>query len=129
MSKLTRLAEPGSRPKLVRPSEEMKRLSAALCEELQCWPDVKKRAMFGLHAFFRKKKIFALIPDKRAPSSPNGIAFKLRAPGARTKGRWVVFRVEGDGGFGEAISHLRQAYAKGDSRDNNNSRAGSHDRT
>jgi hypothetical protein len=112
MRKTTVLAEPGARPRLVRPSEEMKRLSAAFCEELLRWPDVRMRSMFGLRAFFRRKEIFALIPDKRAPESPNAIAYKLRAQAGSGRRKWLVFRIETEKEYGEAVSCLKRAYAR-----------------
>jgi hypothetical protein len=93
------------RPRLPSPSEEMRRRSALLAQELANWPDIATRPMFGLRAFYRKGVIFAMLPEKRAFEIPNGIAYK-------EAGKWKVFDLENDQRAGRALAILEQAYAR-----------------
>jgi len=55
----------------------MKQWSAMLGAELQGWPHVKTKPMFGLLGFYRKKNIFAALPVTRGIVAPNSIIFKM----------------------------------------------------
>jgi len=79
------------RPKLLRISEEMKQWSAMMERELNAWPGVKSRPMFGFIGFYRDNKIFAGLPRTRALNTPNSIILKFDPPAeesvkARTRG-------------------------------------------
>jgi hypothetical protein len=103
-----------SRPKFARVSEEMRRLSALIGEELMRWPEVTERPMFGMRAFYRKDVVFALLPEKRTMDRPNSIAYKL-ADEDRTlrEGRkWRLFDVEDESAIAEALQVLDEAYCK-----------------
>ena len=65
------------RPKLAPVSEEMKEWSALLGTELVSWPGVTSRRMFGMTAFYRKKKVFAVLPRTRAFGESQSIGFNL----------------------------------------------------
>jgi hypothetical protein len=67
-----------ARPALIRISEEMKQWSALLGAELERWPGVRTKPMFGFVSFYRGKNIFAALPRTRAMNSANSIIFKLR---------------------------------------------------
>ena len=69
------------RPALVRVSEEMKQWSALLGGELERWPGVRTKPMFGFVGYYRGRKIFAALPITRAMNSANSIIFKLRGAG------------------------------------------------
>ena len=58
-------------------SEEMKRWSAMLGEELKQWPKVKSRPMFGMRGFYRESKIFAALPVTRGVKTPNSFIFRI----------------------------------------------------
>jgi hypothetical protein len=70
------------RPKLIKVSDEMQRFSVLLLEEVQTWPDVTTRPMFGLVSAFRRRKIFAALPRTRAMDAANSFIFKLHSPSA-----------------------------------------------
>jgi hypothetical protein len=93
------------RIKLPRPSEEMRYWCALLAEEMLSWPEVSARPMFGMRAFYRKKAIFALLPDKRALENPSAIGFK-------EGGKWKSFEMAGEEGIGAALAVLGKAYAE-----------------
>jgi hypothetical protein len=66
------------RPTLPRVAEEMKEWSAMMGNELRSWPHVKTRPMFGMLGFYRKAKVFALLPVTRGIGAPNTIIFKMK---------------------------------------------------
>jgi hypothetical protein len=115
-----------ARPKLPKISDEMKAWSAALEREVGDWPQVTASSFFGLTAFRRKDKIFALLPRTRAMGTANSMAFKLEAPipGCqarleanpriaalqRQKSRWFSFEVSSHGDLHNALEWLRTAY-------------------
>src|SRR5207248_2448438 len=65
------------RAKMPAISDEMKRLSAMLEQELSTWPDVTVRPMFGMLGLYRHGVIFAALPRTRALHSGNSIIFKF----------------------------------------------------
>jgi hypothetical protein len=103
------MAEPlfNQRPKLVRPTEETRRLSTLLAEEVLRWPDVKTRKMFGLAAVYRGEIIFGALPVTRAIESPTAIAYKL--VGEKIKG-WRLFELSDESGLRAALAVLAEAY-------------------
>ena len=56
----------------------MKEWSALLGAELERWPEVRTKPMFGFLSFYRGRNIFAALPRTRAMNSANSIIFKLR---------------------------------------------------
>lgn len=56
----------------------MKQWSALLGVELERWPGVSTKPMFGFVSFYRGENIFAALPKTRAMNSANSIIFKLR---------------------------------------------------
>jgi hypothetical protein len=105
---------PLSRPKFSRASDEMRRLSALLGDELLRWPDVTERPMFGMRAFYRKDTVFALLPAARTMDRPNSIAYKLadKDHTMREGKKWRLFDVEDESGITEALQVLDEAYCK-----------------
>ena len=55
----------------------MKQWSALLGAELERWPGVHTKPMFGFVSFYRGQNIFAALPKTRALNSANSIIFKL----------------------------------------------------
>ena len=115
-----------ARPRLPAASEEMKAWAAALEAELETWPKVSSRAMFGFRALYRGKQIFAVLPRTRGMGSASSLAFKLEKPGPRVlarlkkdarisstimqASRWFVFEMESDGDLNDALDWLGRAY-------------------
>jgi hypothetical protein len=64
---------------MLRVPEEMKEWGGVLEAELASWPEVSARPMFGMRAFYRKRRIFAAVPRTRALNSPTSVIFKLHA--------------------------------------------------
>jgi hypothetical protein len=114
------------RPKLPAVSEQMKAWSAALAAEVESWPMVTTRPMFGFTALYRGKRIFAVLPRTRGMGSPDSLAFKLASPSPRTltrlqnetrvrstvmhKSRWFTFELSSDRDLRDALDWLGRAY-------------------
>jgi hypothetical protein len=102
----------GKRPKLVPVSEEMRRICEMLARELLCWPDVNMRPMFGMRAVYRRKVVFAMLPDKRALENPKAIAYKRFEVQSKENEKWKLFELENEENIGRALIHLDKAYRK-----------------
>ena len=119
-------AEKPVRPKFAIISEEMKAWAAALGAEMEAWPRVTTRPMFGFTAFYFGKRIFAILPRTRGMGSPNSLAFKLEGAGPRVLAslrkesristtvmqarRWFVFEVASESDLRDALRWLSRAY-------------------
>jgi hypothetical protein len=100
------------RPKLVPISEEMRRLSVMLGEELLRWPRVRTHPMFGMRAYYRGKIVFAILPEKRAFERCDSIMYKLSSSGKKTEGKkWKLFDVSSEEDVRAALDILGKAYA------------------
>ena len=74
---------------MLRIPEEMKEWSGLLAAELRRWPEVNARPMFGMEAFYRKRRIFAAVPRTRALNSPTSVIFKLHGQSSdRANNSW-----------------------------------------
>ena len=104
----------------------MKAWAAALGSELAGWPGVSSRPMFGFKAWYRGKRIFAVLPQTRGMGSPNRLAFKLENVGPRLieklrgearisttdmqASRWLVFEMADDDDVNDVLDWLSRAY-------------------
>ena len=104
----------------------MKAWSTALKTELSAWPDVNSRPMFGLTALYRKKRIFAVLPQTRGMESPNSVAFRLANLSPQMLAwlrkeprilkpvtemhRWFSFELSSDLDLRDALRWLTRAY-------------------
>jgi hypothetical protein len=110
-----------------RASEEIKQLSAMLGNELNTWPKVTTRPMFGLRGFYRGKKIFAALPVTRAIKNPNALIFRVQRMSPelleRAKkeprieldnvvpsAKWFAFELNSEADIRDALWWLNQAY-------------------
>lgn len=82
--------------------------------------------MFGLTAWYRRDKIFAVLPNTRGMDSPNSLAFKLPSASAglqarirkepriafteMQKARWFTFELSYDADLHDALEWLDRAY-------------------
>ena len=113
--------------KFVPISEEMKQWSALLQAELNAWPGITTRSMFGFLFFYRRGTVFAALPKTRGFDSPSSLLFKFgRLPlsmqkrskadlridvsmKASSKG-WFAFRLESETDMRDALLWLNHAY-------------------
>ena len=75
------------RPAFFRPSDEMRRIAALLGAELESFPDVSTKPMFGLLGYYRDGVIFAALPRTKALGSASSFIFKLNAAPVRVLDR------------------------------------------
>ena len=118
-----------NRPRFSRIADEMKQWSAMIGQELNRWPHVKSRPMFGLRGFYRKAKIFAAVPVTRGISSANSIIFKITpmppdlsrramddprvdAESELSQKRWHSFEVNSADDLRDALWWFSQAYER-----------------
>jgi hypothetical protein len=82
--------------------------------------------MFGFSAFYRGKRIFAILPRTRGMGSGNSLGFKLENTAARVlrqlrdepristtemrASRWFVFELAEDSDLNDALAWLHRAY-------------------
>ena len=104
----------------------MKQWSALLGAELERWPGVTTKPMFGFVSFYRGRQIFAGLPRTRALNSSNSIIFKLRGANPRLLAKlrkdsraqasekgmagWQAFEVSSSADLKDALDWLDQAY-------------------
>ena len=109
-----------------RVPEEVRELSALLKSELDTWPGITYRKMFGMTAAYRKGVIFAGLPDKRALITERSVIFKfakqspslekrLKADGRVLAGEqpgqmWFGFELESVRDINSALAWLNLAY-------------------
>jgi len=107
-------------------SEEMKAWAAGLKSDVETWPQVTTRAMFGFTACYRRDTIFALLPKSRAVEVSNALAFKLLSTSQQLrhrierdsrigfaelqKARWFTFVLSCDGDVHDALEWLSRAH-------------------
>ncbi|MFZ0864700.1 MAG: hypothetical protein WCA27_10855 [Candidatus Sulfotelmatobacter sp.] len=104
----------------------MKAWSGALAAEVSDWPQVATRSFFGFTAFYRKDKMFAILPRTRGMETPNALAFRINTPSATNrvrleqdprigsaeikKARWFAFELSSDSELHDALEWLGRAY-------------------
>jgi TfoX/Sxy family transcriptional regulator of competence genes len=114
------------RPLLVKVSEEMKAWSSALSAEVETWPQVSAKPMFGMAGIYRKQRIFAALPRTRAFGPGNSVAFKVEGAGKKLLAelekdphvtgtimqatRWLTYELETDQDLHTALHWLSKAY-------------------
>ena len=91
------------RPLLQRQPPDQEHVFNLLAEELTAWPGVRIRPMFGLRAFYRGERVFAMLPHKRSLERPNTFGYKLRS-------KWWLFEVDDAAAMGGAVERLAQAF-------------------
>ncbi len=118
-----------NRPKMPPTSEEMKEWSAMLGQELDKWPKVTAKPMFGMLAYYRGAKIFGALPVTRSIRSASAFMFKIKPmpPNLLERAnsdsrissddrlqvrKWYVFDIKSSEDLRDALWWLSQAYEK-----------------
>jgi len=112
-------------PRFHKLSPEMQRWSALLAEELEQWPGVTTKPMFGFTSFYRGKTIFAAVPKTRALGSANSVIFKLPEdskwrgaalkdsriqPGNIETHKWFPFEIGSESDLRDALLWFERAF-------------------
>jgi hypothetical protein len=93
-----------TRSVLLPASQETREWCSILEQEMMRWPGVKVSHMFGTLAFYHRKVMFAMLPEKRSLDGSTAISFR----GAETD--WQTFQLVHGDLVGTALSFLGQAY-------------------
>jgi len=116
-----------SRAKFLPISEDMKQWSGLLASELNSWPGITTRSMFGFLFFYRKGTVFAALPQTRGFSSSSSLIVKFNPmpPGllkraqtdprmdtnTRVPGKgWFSFELSSEADMRDALFWLNHAY-------------------
>lgn len=101
------------RPKLPPVSDEVRRISVLLGEELLRWPGVSAKQMFGLRTYYYGVLVFAMLPDKRAFDTPGGMAYKVPTGKEKREGeKWNRFEIRTERDLSAALEKLSKAYER-----------------
>ena len=117
------------RRKMAYATEEMKEWSAMLGQEIEKWPKVAAKPMFGMRCYYRGKNVFGALPVTRSIDNGNSFMFKIHPmPPALLKkaeadGRvsasealkvmkWTMFEMSSERDLNDALWWLGQAYEK-----------------
>lgn len=108
-------------------SEEMKEWANLLGQELEKWPKVSAKPMFGLRCYYRGRKIFGALPVTRSIGSTNALMFKIKPmpPALQERAgkeprisasknlqtrKWNLFEMNSPEDLRDALWWLNQAY-------------------
>ena len=97
---------------LLPASKEIREWCSILEQELMHWPGVKMTHVFGTRAFYHRKVMFAMLPDKRTIEGSAAISFitSPKADGNRDPS-WQIFELT-DRNLDDALASLEKAYRR-----------------
>jgi hypothetical protein len=96
---------------LLPPTQEMRECCSILGQEMLHWPGVKMYHVFGTCAFYHRKVMFAMLPDKRSLDSLTAITFKApNGDPAAQDAEWHTFELKNRTLVGDALVSLEKAY-------------------
>lgn len=89
----------------------MQECCSILGQKMLHWPGVKKYHVFGTCAFYHRKVMFAMLPDKRSLDSCTAISFKA-SPRSETNlnPEWQTFELKNRALVDDALISLEKAY-------------------
>ena len=96
---------------LLPASHEIQEWCSILEQEMMHWPGVKVSHVFGTRAFYHRKVMFAMLPDKRSLESSTAISFIT--PGKDHENQtaiWQTFELKDQNHIKAAIESLETAY-------------------
>jgi hypothetical protein len=89
----------------------MRELCLILEHEMIRWPGVNVTHLFGTLAFYHRKVMFAMLPDKRSLDSSNAISFIGPPNGeANQNVKWQTFELTDRSLINKALLSLQKAY-------------------
>lgn len=94
-----------TRPVLQRQPPDHEEVFNLLAAELTAWPGVRLRPMFGLRAYYRGERIFAMLPHRRSLERPNSFGYKIGS-------KWRLFEVVEPAAIGSAVERLARAFGE-----------------
>jgi hypothetical protein len=80
---------------LLPASREVREWCSILAQDVKHWPGVKMNHVFGKQAFYHRKVMFAMLPDKRTLKGPASISFIASPKDDDTEDpNWQTFELE-----------------------------------
>jgi hypothetical protein len=95
---------------LLPASDEIRGWCLILEQEMMCWTGVKMNHVFGTRAFYHRKVMFAMLPDRRSLDSSTAISFRAPRKGSNEDADWRSFELSGPNLLDTALGLLREAY-------------------
>src|SRR5580704_5513612 len=91
--------------------EEVRDWCSTIAAQMMHWPGVKMNHLFGTLAFYHRKVMFAMLPDKRSLDSSNAISFIGPPNGeANQNVKWQTFELTDRSLINKALLSLQKAY-------------------
>jgi hypothetical protein len=92
-------------------TDEMRECCSLLSHEMLHWPGVKMFHLFGTFAFYHRKVMFAMLPDKRCLDGERTISFlKSHRDDADPQQSWQTFELTNSAKVDDALVSLERAY-------------------
>jgi hypothetical protein len=95
---------------LLPASREIRGWCSILEQEMMHWSGVKMSHIFGTRAFYHRKVMFAMLPDRRSLDSSTAISFRAPLRGSHEDASWQSFELSGPYLIDTALSLLGEAY-------------------
>ncbi len=96
---------------LLPASPEIREWCSILEQEMMHWPGVKMSHIFGTRAFYHRKVMFAMLPDKRSLDSSTAISFVISSEDGENRiPDWQTFELKDRDHIKTALSSLEKAY-------------------
>jgi hypothetical protein len=90
---------------------EIREWCSLLEQEMMHWPGVSVGHIFGTHAFYHRKVIFAMLPDKRSLESSTAISFVTSSNDDENRTpNWQTFELQSRDLIKVALKSLEKAY-------------------
>jgi hypothetical protein len=95
---------------LLPASKEIRGWCSILEQEMIHWSGVKMNHIFGTRAFYHRKVMFAMLPDRHSLDRSTAISFRGPLRGANEDAGWQAFELSDPNLLDTALSLLGEAY-------------------
>jgi hypothetical protein len=96
---------------LLPASPEIREWCSILEQEMMHWPGVKKSHVFGTRAFYHRKVMFAMLPDRRTLDGSTAISFLASSKDDQDRlPDWQTFELNDRNLIKTALTSLEKAY-------------------
>ena len=95
---------------LLAASPEIQEWCSILEQEMMHWPGVKVGHIFGTRAFYHRKVMFAMLPDRRSLESSTAISFISSNEDENQSPNWQTFELKNRNLINVALTSLEKAY-------------------
>jgi hypothetical protein len=96
---------------LLAASPEIQEWCSILEQEMMHWPGVKVGHIFGTRAFYHRKVMFAMLPNRRSLESSTAISFITSSNEDKNQSpNWQTFELKNRNLINVALTSLEKAY-------------------